>query len=152
MCGLADCSRCGMACCEQRNVPRVLTWCIRSNRFIGVSSVPVRLIAEALFTRMSMPPKRSHGGRDRRRDLGFITDVDLHRERLAAGRSTSAAAVWIVPGNFGCGVRRLCGNHDVGAVGGGAQRNGVADAARGAGNEEGPDRRKVMLMVILHAS
>jgi len=32
---------------------------IRSNRFIVVCSVPVRLIALALFTRMSMPPNFS---------------------------------------------------------------------------------------------
>jgi hypothetical protein len=37
-------------------VPRTLTWCIRSKRFIGVSSVPVRLMADALLTRTSMPP------------------------------------------------------------------------------------------------
>jgi len=32
--------RCGMHACEHANVPRVLIWCIRSNRFIGVCSVP----------------------------------------------------------------------------------------------------------------
>ena len=45
-----------MHACEQRNVPRTLTEYIRSKRFIGVSSVPVRLMALALLTRMSMPP------------------------------------------------------------------------------------------------
>jgi hypothetical protein len=52
--------------------------------------------------------------------------------------STSAAAVWIVPGNFGCGSVVFARDHNIGAVGGGAHGNGVADAARGAGNEEGP--------------
>jgi len=40
-------------------VPRTLTPNIRSKRFIGVAAVGVRLIALALLTRMSMPPKRS---------------------------------------------------------------------------------------------
>ena len=40
---------------------------------------------------------------DRRLDLRLVADVGRDRERLAAGRSTSAAAVWIVPGSFGCG-------------------------------------------------
>ena len=41
-CGLADRSRCGRQCCVARYVPRAFTWCIRSKRRIGVSSVPVR--------------------------------------------------------------------------------------------------------------
>ena len=40
-------------------MPRTFTPNIRSKRFIGVAGVGVRLIALALFTRMSMPPKRS---------------------------------------------------------------------------------------------
>ena len=32
------------------------TWCIKSKVFMGVSCVPVRLIALALFTTMSIPP------------------------------------------------------------------------------------------------
>ncbi len=59
MCGFFAFSRCGMQACEVANVPRVLTECIRSNRFSGVSSVPVRLMALALFTQMSMPPNVS---------------------------------------------------------------------------------------------
>ena len=39
-----------------RNVPLVLIWCMRSNRFIGVASVPVKWIALALLTTMSIPP------------------------------------------------------------------------------------------------
>ena len=48
-----------MQACEQQYVPRTLTPNIRSNRFIGVSSVPVSEITLALLTRMSMPPKYS---------------------------------------------------------------------------------------------
>ncbi len=59
MCGFFAFLRCGMQACEQRKVPRALIPCIRSQLFIGVSSVPVRLMALALFTRMSMPPKVS---------------------------------------------------------------------------------------------
>ena len=44
-----------MQACEQAKVPRVLIWCIRSKRLSGVSTVPARKIALALFTRMSIP-------------------------------------------------------------------------------------------------
>ena len=63
MCGLRPASaercKCGRHACEQRNVPRTLMPNIRSKRFIGVAAVPVRLIALALLTRMSMPPNAS---------------------------------------------------------------------------------------------
>ena len=39
-----------------RNVPLVLIWCMRSNLFIGVASVPVKWMALALLITMSMPP------------------------------------------------------------------------------------------------
>ena len=51
--------RYGRSACDAAKVPRTFTPNIRSNRFIGVCSVPVRLIALALFTRMSMPPNVS---------------------------------------------------------------------------------------------
>ena len=59
MCGFFAFRRCGMQAWEQRKVPRALIPCIRSHFFIGVSTVPERLMALALFTRMSMPPKVS---------------------------------------------------------------------------------------------
>ena len=39
-----------------RNVPLVLIWCMRSNLFMGVASVPVKWMALALLMTMSMPP------------------------------------------------------------------------------------------------
>ena len=51
-----DFFRNGIAACEQRNVARAFTDIIRSKRLAGVASVGVRLMALALFTRMSRPP------------------------------------------------------------------------------------------------
>ena len=48
-----------MHACEQTYVPRTFTPFIRSKRLTGVPRVPVKLIALALLTRMSMPPNRS---------------------------------------------------------------------------------------------
>ena len=39
-----------------RNVPLPFILCIKSYRFISVSRVPVKLIAEALLMHMSIPP------------------------------------------------------------------------------------------------
>ena len=55
----ADSRRKGKAAWEVKNVPRTFTSNIKSNRFAGVSSVLVKLIALALFTRISIPPKVS---------------------------------------------------------------------------------------------
>jgi hypothetical protein len=59
MCGASALRRCGMQSLEQRKVPRVLTWCMRSKRFIGVAAVLVSMMALALLIRMSIPPKVS---------------------------------------------------------------------------------------------
>ena len=75
------------------NVPRVLIWCIRSKRFIGVSMVPVRLIADALLTRY----RCRRNDRQRRRSPHRPA---LHHEcrvatasALPPARSKSGAAV-----------------------------------------------------------
>lgn len=39
-----------------KNVPLVLILCIKSYLFMSVSAVPVKDIADALFTRISIPP------------------------------------------------------------------------------------------------
>ncbi|RNA45149.1 glutamate-1-semialdehyde 2-1-aminomutase chloroplastic-like [Brachionus plicatilis] len=56
MCGLELLRKYGMAIFEHKNVPLAFTWFIRSYFFIVVSKVPVRLIADALLTKMSIPP------------------------------------------------------------------------------------------------
>ena len=86
---------------EQRNVPRTFTCCMRSKRFISVASVPVRLIALALFTRMSMPPKAAI--------VAFTAAVTWSSKRMSATQATalppaasiSRAASCTVPGSFG---------------------------------------------------
>jgi hypothetical protein len=59
MCGFLDFNKCGMQAWEVAKVPRTLIPNIRSKRFIGVSNVPVKLIAEALLTRISKLPNAS---------------------------------------------------------------------------------------------
>ena len=84
-------------------MPRTLTPNIRSNRFIGVSSVPVNEIALALLIRTSMPPNRSA--------VSFTAPYTATSSRMStlSGRarpplaSIASAAVWIVPGSFGFG-------------------------------------------------
>src|SRR5205814_94938 len=51
--------RCGMQAWEQAKVPRAFAWFMRSKRFMGVLRASVRLMALALFTRISMPPNVS---------------------------------------------------------------------------------------------
>merc|ERR1719189_1394461 len=59
MCGLRPLAalsfRYGKQHLDTRYVPRVLIWCIRSKVFMGVSCVPVRLIALALLPRCRCP-------------------------------------------------------------------------------------------------
>ena len=50
--------------------------------------------------------------------------------------SISSAAVKIVPGEPRVGLHRLGGDGDIGAVARGAQCDGQADAAAGAGDEQ----------------
>ena len=85
----------------QANVPRTLTWCMRSNRFIGVSRVPVRLIALALLTRMSIPPKRSAVRATASSIWRSSRTSTAQASAWPPAASISAAAVWIVPGSLG---------------------------------------------------
>ena len=69
---------------------------------------------------------------------GLVADVALQRQRLAAGGlDLGRGAEWIVPGSLGLGSVVLASDHDVGAVARGALGDGQADAAAGAGDEEG---------------
>src|SRR6478736_2259708 len=104
MCGLADFSRCGRQTWAHRNVPRTLTCCIRSKRFIGVSSAPRSQIALALLTRMSMPPKRSTACATAACTCSSSRMSQAIASAWPPAASTSAAAVWMVPGSFGFGT------------------------------------------------
>lgn len=44
------------SCGKERKIDLVLIWCIRSKRFVSVWRVPVKLIALALLTTISIPP------------------------------------------------------------------------------------------------
>ena len=95
------------------------------------------LIALALLTRMSMPPKRSThcfaAAAHARSRRGCRPASPALCRRPPRSR---AAAVWIVPGSFGWGSVGLRGDRDVGAVARGAHADRQADAARCAGDEE----------------
>ena len=87
MCGFAA-LRAGAGCtpASTANVPRAFTPCMRSKRFIGVSTVPARQMALALFTSTSMPPKRSTAAPTAAAISVLVADVARDGERLAAGR------------------------------------------------------------------
>ncbi len=103
MCGLAARRRWGMAAWEQANVARALTPHIRSKRFIGVARVPVRLMALALLTRTSRPPKCATASATALATRASSRTSTTSGRALPPAASTSAAAVWMVPGSFGWG-------------------------------------------------
>ena len=69
------------------------------------------------------------GPGDRVIDLGLLADVDLERQRLAAGRLDLLGRAVNGAGQLGMRLDGLGGDRDVGAVARGAQRDGQADAA-----------------------
>src|SRR6201996_3756721 len=76
---------------------------IRSNRFIGTSEMDPRLIADALFTQMSMPPNCSTVlATAASTESGSRTSPTIGRACPPAS-SSSLAAVNTVPGSLGCG-------------------------------------------------
>src|SRR5690606_37297141 len=107
MCGLAACSRCGRQAWAQRKLPRALTCCIRSKRFIGVSSVPRSQMALALLTRMSMPPKASTVAATAARTWSSSRMSHFSARPRPPAAFTASAAEWMVPGSFGFGTADL---------------------------------------------
>ena len=118
---------------------------MRSKRFIGVASVPVRLMALALLTRMSMPPNVLRRLLRRRVHRGIVADVERNRQCVSA-RTLD---------RLGCrmyGARKLrmrlgCfrGDNDIGAVPRRAQRDRQANAAGRTGDEQ-----RLVLQTHLH--
>ena len=103
MCGFSRPFRCGMHACDTAYVPRTWMPFIRSNRFIGTSVMDPRLIAEALFTQMSMPPNCSTVlATADSTESGSRTSPTIGSACPPAS-SSSLAAVNTVPGSFGCG-------------------------------------------------
>ena len=126
----------GMAHFETTKVPRALIWCIRSNRFMSVSTTLRELdragivdddVDAAEFLRRLVERVLHHG---------FVAHIDNQRQRLAAGALDlfgsgidGAVKLWMRLGGF----RR---DGDIGAVARGAQRDRKPDAARRAGDEQ----------------
>ena len=66
-------------------------------------SVPLRLIALALLTQMSMPPKRSAACATAAKTCSSSRMSPTIGSACPPAASISAAAVWMVPASFGCG-------------------------------------------------
>src|SRR5690554_3943335 len=107
MCGLAASSRCGRQAWAHRKVPRELTCCIRSKRFIGVSSVPRSQIALALLTRTSSPPNPATVAATASRTCCSSRMSHWMGSARPPACSTSSATVWMVPGSLGLGTPDL---------------------------------------------
>jgi hypothetical protein len=94
------------------------------------------LMALALFTRMSMPPKVATAWRPRPSRL-LVAHVDHDRQGLAARGLDLLGGGVDRARQLRVGLGGLRRDDDVGAVAGGAQRDREADAAARAGDEEG---------------
>src|SRR3954453_18019531 len=99
----ADVRRCGSAAFVNRNVPRTLMSIIRSNFLAESSSVGSVAIALALFITMSTPPKCSIAVSTARCTSSSLRTSPPPATPLPPAASTSATAVYTVPGNLGCG-------------------------------------------------
>jgi hypothetical protein len=82
---------------------RPLTDCIRSKRFMSVSSVPVSWMAEALLMQTSMPPKALTVAATPAATWASSRTSTTSGRALPPAFSISAAAVWMVPGSLGWG-------------------------------------------------
>ena len=104
---------------------------------VGRQRAGVSEMALALLTQMSMPPKSRPSSPPPPATCSSKRMSHDERQRLAAGRLDLLGGR--VDGAFELGMRlgRLGGDGDVGAVARGAQRDGEADAAAGAGDEQG---------------
>ena len=99
--------------------------------------MPRRSMALALLTRMSTPPKERRRLRHGGLDLLVEANVARNGERLSARRLDLRGGGVDRAGNFRVFGDALGGDDDIGAVARGAQRDGEADAAARAGDEEG---------------
>ena len=94
MCGVNfDLSRCGRQAWLTKKVPRRLIWCIRSYFFIGVSRVPVRLIALALLIQTSMAPNASTAFCTASKTCSSLRMSHINGNALPPAASTSFAAL-----------------------------------------------------------
>ena len=84
-----------------------------------------------------MPPNRSTVAATAALHFVFFADVAFQRQALPARRSHRIGRGVDGARQLGIGHRRFGGDGDIGAVARGAQGDGQADAARGAGDEEG---------------
>ena len=103
MWGLEDFLSKPMAACEHRKVARAFTPSMRSKRLAGVASVGVRLMALALFTRISSPPNVFAVSAKACTMAASSRTSSWIGSALPPAASISAATLWIVPASFGCG-------------------------------------------------
>ncbi len=120
-----------------RKVPRTLMSIIRSYRFIGSSVLGERLIADALFTTMSMPPKRSTVAATAASHALLLAHIAHDRESLAASGVDLLGCREDGALKLGVRLSGLRQQRDVGAILGRTQRDREADPAAAAGDEHG---------------
>ena len=118
-------------------MPRTLTWCIRSKRFIGVVERAGQRDRRGVVDQDVDAAERVDRLRHRGLDLRLVAHVHRDRQRLAARALDLLGRRVDRPRQLRMRLDGLGGDDDVGAVARGAQRDGLADAAAGAGDEEG---------------
>ena len=109
---------------------------MRSKRFIGVSSVPVRLIALALLTQDVDAAELRDGRVDGRVHARLVADVADDRQRMTAGRLDFRRGGVDRSGKLRMRLGRLGRDDDIGAVARRAHGDGEPDAARAAADEQ----------------
>ena len=103
MCGFSRPTMCGMQACDTAYVPRTWMPFIRSKRLSGTSVIEPRLIADALFTQMSMPPNCSTALATASATESPSRMSPTIGSACPPASSISLAAVYTVPASLGCG-------------------------------------------------
>eukprot|EP01137_Pigoraptor_chileana_P036752 Opistho-2@32881 len=104
MCPWRDFFRWGRHAWLVAYVPRALTPFMRSYFFMGVSRVPVRLMADALLIKISIPPNLSTACATAVA-IWFSSRMSVtHGRHFPPAASISSAALKTVPGSFAWGV------------------------------------------------
>ena len=117
------------------NVPRALICCIRSKRLTGSSRMGARLIALALLTTRSMPPKRSAVWAAAASTASASRMSPTIGSASPPAASISSAAREHGSRQLGVRLRGLRHQRDLGAVARGPERDREADPAAPAGHE-----------------
>ena len=127
----------GRTACEQRNGPVRLTRKTISQRLSGMSTTGQREIDGRVVHQDVDAAELRQGGLDHGVDAGLVGHVAADGEGPAARASRSRSTVsWMLPGSRSLGADLAAGgDDDVRAFPREAQRDGLADAPAGAGDD-----------------